>query len=231
MAKKYSDKTTQIFAEEDMPKFKIVNKGRRSLTNTELISILLQNGGSLPDSIDLAKRLMESCRHNLTELSRMSYHDMIKSGLTETRAAVMLAVMEISNRRRHEDVPERSKISGSKDVYDLFYGDLADQNYEEFWILLLNRANKVIKKINISNGGVSGTVADPKKIFKMALDLNSTAIILAHNHPSGNMQPSETDIRLTRKLKEGGLILDLPVLDHLIITNNGYYSFADEGMI
>ena len=170
--------------------------------------------------------------NNLIELSRMSVNALQKvHGIGPVKALNIIAALELGNRRRSEDALRKEKITSSKDVFEIMQGNLADAPYEEFWILVLNRANRMIQKINISEGGISGTVADPKKIFKMALEHQGSSVILCHNHPSGNHNPSEADIRLTRKMKDAGNLLDLPVLDHVIIGNNSYYSFADEGMI
>jgi DNA repair protein RadC len=182
--------------------------------------------------VDLAKRILDQSGHNLAELSRYQLNDLQKfKGIGLAKGVTIIAALELGNRKRSQDALAREKVAGSRDVFELFHGELADAQYEAFWVLLLNRANRVIRKVNISEGGISGTVADPKKIFKMALDQNASSIILCHNHPSGNIQPSEADIRLTRKLKDAGLLLDLPVLDHLILGGDAYFSFADEGMI
>nr|MDQ3394392.1 DNA repair protein RadC [Bacteroidota bacterium] len=151
-------------------------------------------------------------------------------GIGEAKAISIVSALELGRRRKESDPEKFPGITCSKDVYDLMRPDLMDQPHEEFWILLLNRANKVIKKRSVSIGGISGTVADPKIIFKIALEHGASAIILVHNHPSGNTKPSEADIRLTKKLKEAGSLLELPVLDHLIFTDSNYLSFADEGI-
>ncbi len=148
------------------------------------------------------------------------------------KAISIIAALEIGRRRRADDVIiKKKKIVSSKDVYDVFYADLSDKNYEEFWILLVDRANQIIKKINISEGGMSGTIADPKKIFKLALENNSSSIILAHNHPSNNLQPSDNDIRLTKTISKAGRTLEINVLDHIIVGSDNYFSFADESLL
>jgi len=152
-------------------------------------------------------------------------------GIGNAKAITIIAAMELGKRRRSAATLIRDKISGSQDVYEIMQEKLSDEPYEEFWILLLNRSNSLIRKMCVSEGGLSGTVADPKKIFKMAMDARASAIILSHNHPSGNQRPSEADIRLTRKMKEAGNLLDLPILDHIIIARDRYFSFADEGML
>jgi DNA repair protein RadC len=152
-------------------------------------------------------------------------------GIGEAKAISIIAALELGKRRLSEGVEDKKKISSSEDAFRLLYAELSDKTYEEFWVLLLDRANQVTKKLNISEGGMAGTVADPKKIFKIALDNNASSVILAHNHPSNNLKPSDNDISLTKKLKSGGLLLDIQVLDHLIIGNDSYYSFADESLM
>jgi DNA repair protein RadC len=220
------------WSEDDRPREKLLLKGRAALSNAELIALLLGSGTRNESAVDLAKRILDQSGHNLSELARCQLSDLQKfKGVGIAKGVTILAALELGNRKRGQDALVREKVAGSRDVFELFHGELADAQYESFWILLLNRANRVIRKVNISEGGISGTVADPKKIFKMALEHNASSVILCHNHPSGNNQPSEADIRLTRKLKDAGLMLDLPVLDHLIIGGDSYFSFADEGMI
>jgi DNA repair protein RadC len=220
------------WSEDDRPREKLIMKGKVVLSNAELLAVLIGSGNKKDSALDIAKNILDNVNQNLTELSRLSVNELKRNGGIGTAKAVgIIAALELGNRKRVQDAMIREKISSSRDVFDLFHPDLSEANYEAFWILLLNRANRVIRKINISEGGISGTVADPKKIFKMALEFNASSVILCHNHPSGNIRPSEADIKLTRKMKEAGILLDLPVLDHLIIGGNTYYSFADEGMM
>lgn len=222
--------TIKQWAEDDRPREKLLLKGKAALSNTELLALLLGSGQRNESAIDLAKRVLEGTGQNLQELARLSAEELSRiKGIGPAKAVVIIAAFELGNRRRSQDMLRKEKIAGSRDVFELFHGDLSASPYESFWVLLLNRANRVIRKLSISEGGISGTVADPKKIFKMALEFNCSSIILCHNHPSGNTQPSEADIRLTKKMKQAGELLDLPVLDHLIIAGDGYYSFADEG--
>ena len=229
--KKYGNNEIVSLVGEDLPSTKLVTRGKSALTNAELLSILLK-GMPAHESLELARTILKTCNQNLNEIGKMGFMDLCKiQGMSTGRACSIVAALELGNRKRSEDVLFRDKVAGSRDVFELFHAEMADLQYEQFWTLLMNRANRVIKKVNISEGGISGTVADPKKIFKMALDHNASSMILCHNHPSGNIQPSEADIRLTKKLKEAGLLLDLPVLDHLIFGTDSYFSFADEGMI
>ena len=232
MERKYKQRTAKIFlVREDNPKCKILDKGKAFLTDRELLAIVLAPNKSIEKSMILAGEILALCGNNLIELSRKNFKELMDLGITEQQAAVIMAVMELGNRKRSQDALLREKMAGSRDAYEAIYAQLSDRQYESFMIILLNRSNRIIRIVNISEGGVSGTVADPKKIFKMALENNASSIILAHNHPSGNTAPSETDIMLTRKLKDAGLLMDLPVIDHLIIGNNTYYSFADEGLL
>lgn len=229
----YKEKTTiKNWAEDDRPREKLLIKGKHSLSNAELIAILLGSGSRELSAVDLAKKILNSSNDNLIELSKLSVTDLMKfKGIGQAKAISIIAALELGKRRRSEDVLEKGKIISSRDAFEVFQGILSDSQYEEFWMLLLNKANKIIKKINISEGGISGTVADPKKIFKLALENNASSIILSHNHPSGNIQPSDSDLKLTKKLVDAGKLLDISVLDHVIIGDEKYYSFADENML
>jgi DNA repair protein RadC len=220
------------WAEGDRPREKLLLKGRLSLSDAELLAILIGSGSTNESAVDLSKRILRSADDNLVELSKLGVSDFMKfKGMGEAKSVAIIAALELGKRRRGSEALERKKITSSRDAFEYFCSILGDHSYESFHILLLNRANHVIRSLRVSEGGVSGTVADPKKIFKMALEHNASNIILCHNHPSGNVQPSDTDIKLTRKLKNAGEILDLPVLDHLIIGEENYYSFADEGTL
>ena len=229
----YKEKTSiKNWAEDDRPREKLLLKGKHSLSNAELIAILLGSGSKELSAVDLAKKILNFSNDNLIELSKLSVTDLMKfRGIGQAKAISIIAALELGKRRRSEDVLEKEKITSSHDAFEVFQGILSDSQYEEFWMLLLNKANKIIKNINISEGGISGTVADPKKIFKLALENNATSIILSHNHPSGNIQPSDSDLKLTKKLVDAGKLLDISVLDHLIIGDEKYYSFADENML
>lgn len=230
---KYSEKVSiKQWAEGDRPREKLLLKGKHSLSDAELIAILMGSGNTELSAVDLAKSILNNVDNNLIELSKLTIQDLTKyKGIGEAKAISIVAALELGKRRRSSEIIERKKINGSRDVFEFFHGFISDSSYEEFWILLLNRANKIIKPINISQGGLTGTIADPKKIFKLALDAHASSIILCHNHPSGNLKPSDADDKLTKKLKHAGEFLDLPILDHLIIGDEKYYSFADEGQL
>ena len=217
---------------DDRPREKLILKGKSALSDAELIAILLGSGTSSVSAVDLAKKVLQPAGNNLHDLARQTVKDLMKiKGIGEAKALTIVAALELGRRRKELEGNEKPKISGSRDAYDLIKADLLDIAHEEFWILLLNRANRVIKKAQISQGGVAGTVADPKIIFKLALDDLASGIILAHNHPSGNLTASQADIDLTKKLKEAGKLLDIQVLDHVIVAGQKYFSFADEGMM
>ena len=221
------------WSEDDRPREKLLTKGKGQLSRAELIAILIGSGNHEESAVELSKRILNSVNNNLAELSKLGVKELCKfKGIGPAKAISIIAALEIGRRRRADDVIiKKKKIVSSKDVYDVFYADLSDKNYEEFWILLVDRANQIIKKINISEGGMSGTIADPKKIFKLALENNSSSIILAHNHPSNNLQPSDNDIRLTKTISKAGRTLEINVLDHIIVGSDNYFSFADESMI
>ncbi len=214
----------------DRPREKLLAKGKQALSDAELIAILIGSGSRNESAVGLSKRILQSTNNKLTELSKLSIAQLIEfKGIGEAKAISIVAAMELGRRRRSADVMDRKKISSSKDVFEIFQSDVADSQYEEFWILLLNRANKIMKKVKISDGGVSGTVADPKRIFRAALDNMASAIILCHNHPSGNITPSNADVKLTTKIVKGAEYFDIAVLDHIIIGDEKFYSFADDG--
>lgn len=217
---------------EDRPREKLLLKGTSALSEAELVAILIGSGTTKTSAVELAKKVLLLGKNNLNELARLSVKDLMKiKGIGEAKAITIVAALELGRRRKAQDVEEKPKISSSKDAFDLIQGDLMDLPHEEFWVLLLNRMNQVVKKKRISEGGVTGTVADPKIIYKLALEDLATGVIVAHNHPSGNLKPSQSDIDLTRKLKEAGKFLEVQLLDHLIIANRNYFSFADEGLI
>lgn len=225
-------KGIRSWAEDDRPREKLLAKGRSMLTDAELIAIIFGSGSRNETAVDLAKRVLSSQENNLDALGKMSVRELMEfKGIGEAKAIGLIAALELGRRRKASSPQKRTRISGSQDVFDEVYPVMADLPHEEFWILLLNRANEVIGRNNLSKGGVSGTVVDAKMIFKMAIEKLASAIILAHNHPSGNLRPSQADISLTNKIRDAGNILDIPVLDHLIIGNGAYYSFKDEGIL
>jgi DNA repair protein RadC len=220
------------WAEEDRPREKLLLKGKSALSDAELIGILIGSGTVSMSAVELGKHILNTSGNDLNELAKLNVKELQKfKGIGEAKAISIISALELGRRRKDSEPAKRAKIASSEDIYNLMKPNLLDLPHEEFWVILLTRANHVIKKVPISSGGVSGTVADPKIIFKTALENLASAIILVHNHPSGNLKPSEADDTLTKKLKYAGALLDIPVLDHIIFTNNNYFSFADENKI
>ena len=220
------------WAEEDRPREKMLLKGKSSLTDAELIAILIGSGTIGMDAIGLAEQILKSVDGNLSELGRRTHKDLMKfKGIGEAKAITIAAALEIGRRRQFSDMMQRDSITCSRDVYDAILPQLIDLPNEEFWILMLNRANHIISRHRVSVGGVSGVVVDAKMVFRPAIEALASSIILIHNHPSGNLKPSQRDIELTRKLKKAGESLDITVADHVIVAHTGFYSFADEGMM
>ncbi|HEY1009761.1 MAG: RadC family protein [Daejeonella sp.] len=220
------------WSEEDRPREKLSTQGRRSLSDAELLAILIGSGSQNESAVELSKRILYNCNNNLNQLARLGIAELSRfKGIGEAKAISIIAALELGRRRKVQASPELTQIATSIDVYEVISSQFKDLNHEEFWILLLNRANRITSKHLVSKGGQAGTIADPKIIFNIALENHAASIILAHNHPSGNLKPSHADLELTRKLRSAGQFLDLPVLDHLIITDQGFLSFADEGIL
>lgn len=220
------------WAEEDRPREKLLLKGKAALSDAELIGILIGSGTPKLTAVDVAKLILTAVNNDLNELAKLTVNDLKKhKGIGEAKAIAIVSALELGRRRKETAAAAKTKITCSTDIYHYIKPQFLDLPHEEFWIILLNRANVVMKKIPVSTGGVAGTVADPKIIFKQAIEHLASAIVLVHNHPSGNLKPSAADIALTRKMKEAGALLDLPILDHLIFTEHDYYSFADEGLL
>ena len=226
----YNPRKILTWAEEDRPREKLLLKGKSALSDAELIAILIGSGTVKLSAVDVAKGIMNAASNSINDLAKLSIKDLMKNkGVGEAKAITIIAALELG-RRRMDIIPDkRRKITGSQDVYAEMRPHLLDLRHEEFWIILLNRANEVIRPLQISVGGVTGTVADTKMIFKMAIENLASSLILVHNHPSGQLVPSKADKDLTHNIVKAGHILDIPVLDHLIFTDHGYYSFVDEG--
>lgn len=229
-----NDKKLSIkeWAVDDRPREKLQRIGSQSLSDAELIAILLGSGTRNLSAVEVGRLVLDSANNNLNELGKKTMHDLMRlPGIGEAKAITLMAALELGRRRKLTDAPEKQGITCSKDAFEILNGDLSDLPHEEFWILLLNRANKVIHKQKTSQGGLSGTVTDSRIILKLALDYQASGIILCHNHPSGNTQASSADIQITTKLKEAAQMLDIQILDHIIIAGNRYLSFADEGLL
>lgn len=222
----------KAWAEDDRPREKLLLKGRHVLSDAELLAILIGSGNRNETAVDLCKRILADHENNLDILARCSVSDLRRyRGMGEAKAISIIASMELGRRRAATPSQELQPISSSESAYRVIAPLISDLHHEEFWVLLLNRANIVIRKELISKGGMNATVVDPKLIFKAALEYGSSGMILCHNHPSGSVKPSEQDRKLTRRLMEGAAILDISLLDHIIVGAKTYFSFADDGLL
>jgi DNA repair protein RadC len=228
----YSSIKISQLAEEDRPREKLLLKGKSALTDAELIAILIGSGTPSVSAVDLSKHILAAVNYDLRALAKLSIQDLKKfKGIGEAKAISIIAGMELGRRRKDSEPVIKPRITCSRDIYDLMRPELLDEQVEYFYLILLNRSNQVMKKHMVSQGGTAGTVVDTKIVFKIALEHLAQSIILIHNHPSGNLTPSEQDKRLTIRLVKVGRELDLPVLDHVIFTDVGYFSFADDGIL
>ena len=224
--------TIKHWNEDDRPREKLLTKGKNALSDAELIAILIGSGNREESAVELSKKILASIDNSLNKLGKLSVNDLIEfKGIGEAKAISIITALELGRRRRLEEALDNPKITSSKSVFDVMQPLIGELQHEEFWIIYLNNANKIQLKTQISKGGITGTIADTRLIFKKAIELAATGIILCHNHPSGTLKPSRSDISLTNKIKNGGEVLDVKVLDHIIITENQYYSFADEGTL
>ncbi len=228
----YKGRGIKDWALEDRPREKLLAKGITSLSNTELLAILIRSGGPDTSAVELARQVLKQAGNNLQELGRLNIPDLVKhNGMGPVKAITIVAALELGRRRKKSELQEKIRISGSNYAYTLFQPVIGDLPHEEFWVLLMNRSNRVIDNIRISQGGISGTVIDVRMILKNALDRLASSLILCHNHPSGNLKPSDADIKITSKISEASKTMDIQLLDHIIIADNSYFSFSDEGLI
>ncbi len=224
--------TIKNWALDDRPREKLLQKGKFSLTDAELIAILIGSGSREESAVELSKKILFKNSNNLNLLGKQSVAQLMQfKGIGEAKAISIIAAMELGRRRRSEEALENVKISSSNSVFEVLQPILGDLSHEEFWILYLNNANKIIEKFQISKGGITGTLVDVRITLRKALELGAVSLILAHNHPSGNLSPSDADKQLTQKLKTAGESMDIKILDHLIVTEKSYFSFADEGLM
>ena len=216
----------------DRPREKLIEKGVKQLSNAELLAILIGSGTRKLSAVELSKRILAASNHNLNKLSKLSIEDLIAfEGVGEAKACSILTTMELGRRLASEEGSNRIKITCSKDVFDVMQPIIGVLNHEEFWVLFLNNSNKILKKLQLSKGGLTGTIVDVRLVLKSALELMATGIVLCHNHPSGNLNASKSDKQITEKLKLASETMDIKILDHLIITEKTYFSFADEGVL
>jgi len=231
--KPYENKISiKSWAEEDRPREKLSSQGRRALTDAELIAILIGSGSRTESAVELSKRILHHYNNDLNKLAKASIAELSNfRGIGEAKAISIIAALEIGRRRGDTEEKPAEFIRSSKDVWNLMRRHLIDLNHEEFWMILLGQSSKVLGKELVSKGGMSVTIADPKIIFRVALLNNAVGVILVHNHPSGNLKPSHEDITLTKQLSSAGRLMDIKIFDHLIITDSGFMSFADEGLL
>ena len=219
------------WSEDDKPREKLMLKGKAALSDAELIAILIGSGSRNESAVELSKRILKSVDNNLNALGKLSIAQlMLFKGIGEAKAISIIAAMELGRRRRTEDILELTKVTSSKVVFEIMQPIIGELPHEEFWIVYLNNSNKILSKGQLSKGGITGTLVDVRIVFKSALELGATGLILCHNHPSGTLVPSEADKQITKKLKSAGDSLEIKVLDHLIITETNYFSFVDEGI-
>lgn len=220
------------WSKDDRPREKLISKGVNALSDTELIAILIGSGNREESAVDVAKRILKSTSNNLNNLAKLSVHDLMQfKGIGEAKSISIITALEIGKRRSLEKALIVPKISSSKEVFDIMHPIMGDLSHEEFWVVYLNNSNKVIGQTAISKGGITGTMVDSRLLFKKAIELQAVGVILCHNHPSGSLKPSNADKQMTSKIIQAGKTLDIKVLDHLIITQTNYFSFADEGIM
>ena len=218
--------------EDDRPREKLILKGKDALSNAELLAILLGSGTQYDSAVDLAKKMLSHTQNNLNSFGKLSIKDLVKfKGIGQAKAVTIISALELARRFRIADAQRHEQITSSKSVFEIMQPVLGELTHEEFWIIYLNNANKVLHKMQLSKGGLTGTLVDTRMLFKKAVELLATGIILCHNHPSGKLTPSESDKRLTQKIKEAGEALDIKVIDHIIITEKEYFSFVDSNLL
>lgn len=232
MSRKSNSFSIKNWSQDDQPREKLRDKGKTSLSDAELVAILIGSGNREESAVALCKRIFASVDHNLNALGKLSIAQLMEfKGIGEAKAITIAAALELGRRRRLEDDLRLDKITSSRSVFDVMQPIIGDLPHEEFWILYLNNSNKIIHKNQLSKGGITGTLVDVRLVLKNALEVGATALILCHNHPSGTLKPSESDRNVTQKLKTAAQSLDIKVLDHLIVTEKAYFSFADENIL
>lgn len=220
------------WSQDDQPREKLRDKGKAVLSDAELVAIIIGSGNTEESAVDLSKRILASVENNLNALGKLSLKQLMEfKGIGEAKAITITAALELGRRRKLEDAKQLTKITSSRDVFELMHPYLGELPHEEFWILYLNNSNKVLQKNQLSKGGITGTLVDVRLVLKTALEVGAVSLILVHNHPSGTLKPSQSDKDLTLKLKRASEHLDIRVLDHLIITETNYFSFADDNIL
>lgn len=232
MSKKQTSFSIKNWSQDDQPREKLRDKGKTVLSDAELVAILIGSGSREESAVDLCKRILARVDNNLNALGKLSIKQLMEfKGIGEAKAISITAALELGRRRRLEDSIQLEKVTSSRSVYNIMQPILGELPHEEFWILYLNNSNKIIQKNQLSKGGITGTLVDVRLVLKNALEVGATALVLCHNHPSGTLKPSQADKDITQKLKIAAKSLDIKVLDHLIVTEKAYFSFADEEII
>ncbi|WP_397362029.1 DNA repair protein RadC [Olleya sp. R77988] len=232
MHDKPSSFSIKNWSQDDQPREKLLYKGKSALSDAELVAILIGSGNREESAVALCKRILASVDNNLTDLGKLSIKQLTEfKGIGEAKAISIIAALELGRRRRGEEALEKKKIASSKSVFELMQPIIGELPHEEFWIIYLNNSNKVIHKNLLSKGGITGTLVDTRLVLKTALEVGAVGLILAHNHPSGTLKPSQADKEVTSKLKIAAQSLDIKVLDHLIVTEQSYFSFADQSLL
>lgn len=222
----------KFLSEDDRPREKFLLKGKSALSDSELLAIILGSGNNEDSAVELARKILASVDYNWQKLSKLSIKDLMKfKGIGEAKAISVAAALEIGRRKAAQEIPEKEKVTSVNDLYKIFSQYLSDLQTEEFWAIFLNQKNHVIYKTQISKGGISGTLVDVRVIFRIAIEHFATSVVVAHNHPTGNLTPSQPDISITRRIKEAGDLLDIKLLDHLIIGENSFFSFSEQGLL
>ncbi|WP_111685511.1 RadC family protein [Winogradskyella tangerina] len=232
MSNKSASFSIKNWSQDDQPREKLRDKGKTILSDAELVAILIGSGNKTESAVDLSKRILASVNNNLNALGKLSIKQLMEfNGIGEAKAISITAALELGRRRRLEDASASDKITSSRTVFTIMQPILGELPHEEFWILYLNNSNKILQKTQLSKGGITGTLVDVRLVLKNALEVGATSIILCHNHPSGTLKPSTSDKEITKKLKTAAESLDIKVLDHLIVTEKAYFSFADEELL
>ena len=222
----------KFLSEDDRPREKFLLKGKSALSDSELLAIILGSGNNEDSAVELARKILASVDYNWQKLSKLSIKDLMKfKGIGEAKAISVAAALEIGRRKAAQEIPEKEKVTSVNDLYKIFSQYLSDLQTEEFWAIFLDQKNHVIYKTQISKGGISGTLVDVRVIFRIAIEHLATSVVVAHNHPTGNLTPSQPDISITRRIKEAGDLLDIKLLDHLIIGENSFFSFSEQGLL
>lgn len=222
----------KFLAEDDRPREKMMLKGKNALSDSELLAIIMRNGSREETAVELARRILNSVDNNWHNLSKLSLQDLMKfKGVGEVKAIEIATALEIGKRRAAQEIPEKLKITSSKDTFNILHPYISDLQTEEFWAIFLNQNNKVLHKTRLSSGGINNSIVDIRILFKIACEHYATGLIIAHNHPSGNLNPSQEDIRITKTINDAAKMMQITLIDHVIIAENSFYSFANEGLL